>query len=407
MRVAMIVNEFPVLSQKYILAQAAGLIDAGIDLDIIAAMDSGEQKSHALVESHGLRQRCIVAGVPRSVRSRLTGLPSLFAGTLLRDPVGAFTALRPRYATAARNLKNLYLLRALHGRRYDVIHSQFGPNGLVGAFLKDRGHARALVCSFHGSDITTYPRRHGAAVYRALYASADVVTAGTRFMAARLVGNGCPESRIQILPVGIRAEDYQEPAPGERSHMVLLSVGRLEEVKGYRYALEACARLLPRFPALEYFIAGEGSQRASLQKLAADLGIERSVHFLGSRVDTEIAALYRRASVFLFSGVTAADGAEEGQGLVLQEAQAAGLPVVATRVGGVPEGVRDGETGFLAEQKNAAALAEAVGRLLVDESLRRRMGAAARRFAVSSYDMPILTERLLGIYERAIRSRGE
>ena len=404
MRVAMIVNTFPEISQKFIITQAAGLIDAGVDLDIFAAIENQGGKGHALSERYRLKERCVFALVPRSTKSRLRAFPGLFAHGLARNPAGALAALHPRYATTSRNLKNLYFLRAFEGRHYDLIHSHFGPNGLIGAFLKDRGVARALVTTFHGSDITTYPRRHGKKVYRVLYDRADVVTAGTGFTRGRLVANGCPEAKIEILPVGVRAEDYPETPPAARLPFSVLSVGRLVEVKGYRYALEALAKLTERFPDLEYLIAGEGSERATLERLAAQLGVARSVRFLGAQTDKEVAALYSKAAVFVLSSVVASDGAEEGQGLVLQEAQACGIPVVATSIGGIPEGVRDGETGFLVPQKDPAALADRISRLLADPALRQRMGSAGRGFATANYGMTGLTRRLVAIYERSLTS---
>jgi len=122
------------------------------------------------------------------------------------------------------------------------------------------------------------------------------------------------------------------------------------------------------------------------------------VSFLGDQSDAEVAALYRRASIFILPSVRASNGAEEGQGLVLQEAQASGLPVISTRIGGIPEGMVEGATGFLVPERDSAALAERAGALLDDAALRRRMGRAGREFAAANYDVPILTRRLLDIY---------
>jgi colanic acid/amylovoran biosynthesis glycosyltransferase len=401
MRVAMIVNSFPVISQKFILNQAAGLIEAGVDLEVVAAMKPEDAKSHEIASRHGLPARTVYAGVPRSLGSRLIEFPALMAGALVRDPRAAFCALRAgAYTTAARSLKTLYFLRAFAGRSFDVIHCHFGSNGLIGAFLKDMGVAARLVVTFHGSDITTYPRRYGVRVYDGLWERADAVTAGTSFVKARIEAAGCPTGKILVLPAGIRMAEHPEIPIASRSPLRLLTVGRLVEVKGFRYALEAFAEVRRRYHDAEYLIAGDGPELPALELMAQEMGVAGAVRFLGEQSDVEVAALYREAAVFVLASIRASDGAEEGQGLVLQEAQAAGLPVVSTLVGGIPDGVIEGETGFLVPQRDSAALAQRIGQLLADASLRERMGKAGRAFAASVYDTRVLTPRLIALYKR-------
>jgi colanic acid/amylovoran biosynthesis glycosyltransferase len=401
MRVAMLVNSFPDISEKFIINQICGLVDAGLEPEVFAAMAGRAQTRHALVDRYSLEEKAVYAGIPRSVYKRAIKAPALLGSCLVADPAAALRALRfGTYTTAARNLKTLYFLRAFGHRRYDLLHCQFGPNGLVGAFLKDAGRADRLVVTFHGSDINGYPRRYGETVYRALYDRADAITCGTRFIRDKLVANGCPEGKISVIPVGVRMEEYPESCEGReyRDEGLILSVGRLVEVKGFRYAVEAFARIAPKFPKARYAIAGGGPDRSLLEGLARELGLADRVLLLGEKSDVEVAELYRRASVFVLPSVRASNGAEEGQGLVLQEAQASALPVVSTLVGGIPEGVLEGESGFLVPEKDPPALADRMGQLLADSALRERMGRAGRAFVAANYDMSALTGRLLGIY---------
>lgn len=401
MRIAMLVNGFPEISEKFLVNQVTGLMDAGVDLDVYSSLSPPAGGTHELAERYRLRERTFYAGTPRSIKARLAELPALFLSCLARQPWGAMRAVNSqRYATAARNLKNLYFLRALSGREYDIAHCQFGPNGLVGAFLKDVGIARHLVVTFHGSDINTYPHRYGEKVYRTLYDRADLVTANTSFTKGKLVANGCPADKIEVLPVGLRMEEYPESPFAGRESCTVLTVGRLVAKKGHRYALEAIALLKPRFPGLRYLIAGDGPLRDALEAQVRDLGIGDVVEFLGARRDQEVAALYRRASVFVLPSVTAPDGDMEGQGLVLQEAQASALPVVSTLHNGIPDGVLDGESGFLVPEKDPAALADRIGALLDDAEKRERMGRAGRTFVAGRYDIPVLTRDLVDLYSR-------
>jgi len=398
MRLAMLLGSFPELSEKFIVNQLSGLVDLGHAPAIYAAMATPPGADHELTSRYGFREKAVYAGIPRSIKKRVLQAPALFAACAASDPAAAIRALRfGTYTTAAKNLKTLYFLKAFGRERYDLLHCHFGPNGLIGAFLKDSGRADKLVVTFHGSDINGYPRRYGEDVYRALYDRADAVTCGSLFIRGRLIDNGCPREKIHVMPVGLRMADYPEIVEA-REEGRILSVGRLTEVKGFRYAIEAFAALRPRFPNARYAIAGGGADLSALQALARELGVSDSVTFLGDRSDEEVAGLYRRASVFVLPSVRASNGAEEGQGLVLQEAQASGLPVVSTRVGGIPEGIIEGETGLLAPEKDSAALAERLALLLSDAELRTRMGKAGRAFVAKIYDQPILSARLLALY---------
>jgi colanic acid/amylovoran biosynthesis glycosyltransferase len=402
MRVAMIVNGFPELSEKFRVNQVTGLIDAGIEVEVFSALSPPAGHIHELSERYALTERTTYARTPRAAKARLAELPALFAICLARSPKAAFRALDVgRYATAARNLKTLYFLRAFGGRRYDLVHCHFGPNGLVGAFLKDCGVARRLVVTFHGSDINSYPRRYGEAVYRTLYDRADLVTVNSQFTKGKVVANGCPEAKIALLPVGLRMEEYPLADPAARDPLAILSVGRLVEKKGHRYAIEAFAAVKRRFPGATYRIVGDGPLRGALEDQARELGVADSVLFLGAKDDREVAALYASASIFVLASVTAADGDMEGQGLVLQEAQACALPVVSTLHNGIPDGVLDGVSGFLVPEKDAGALAERMLRLLGDGALRLSMGAAGRAFVSGKYDIPLLTRRTIELYEGA------
>ncbi len=189
----------------------------------------------------------------RNPASESWNCPGLAVSALAQSPSAAFRALRTDlYSTAARSLKTLYFLKSFRGRHYPILHCQFGPNGLIGAFLKDAGFAEVVVVSFHGSDINSYPGKHGSGVYKGLYERADLITAGTEFARRKLISNGCPERKIRFLPVGFRTEELAPPRAGERSPRLILSVGRLHELKGHSYSIEAFAkahRVVSRMPS--------------------------------------------------------------------------------------------------------------------------------------------------------------
>lgn len=181
----------------------------------------------------------------------------------------------------------------------------------------------------------------------------------------------------QVDP-GIARERFQLPAG-----RWLLTVARLTPHKGIDTALHAFAKLAPRHPDLRYAVAGSGTYRERLGAIAAELGVADRVHFLGSVSDAELPSLYRGADVYL--GLSRQVGIDvEGFGISMVEASGCGVPVVGGRSGGVPDAVRDGETGILVDPESPEAAAAALGRVLDDATLARRLGEAGRK-AVESY----------------------
>jgi len=232
---------------------------------------------------------------------------------------------------------------------------------------------------------------------RALISSAAVLVANSRWTRERCLTLlselelEAGDDLVQVVPLGA---DHVFFRPGVDTAAVreryglgegrwLLSVARLSRHKGVDTALKALARLTDRYPDLRYAVVGSGEELAALEEEARQLGVGDRVRFLTEVPDRDLPALYNVAEVYL--GVSRLmEQRVEGFGISIVEASACGIPVVAGRSGGIPEAVRDGETGFLVEAERADAVAEAVGRLLDDRELRARFGAAGRR-AVETY----------------------
>jgi phosphatidylinositol alpha-1,6-mannosyltransferase len=196
---------------------------------------------------------------------------------------------------------------------------------------------------------------------------------------------------VQVVPLGA---DHVFFRPGVDTGAVrerydlgegrwLLSVARLSRHKGVDTALRALARLAGGYPDLRYAVVGTGEELEALETEARALGVGDRVRFLTEVPDGDLPALYNVAEIYL--GMSRLmERRVEGFGISIVEASACGIPVVAGRSGGIPEAVRDGETGVLVDAERADEVAAAVGRLLDDRELRGRLGAAGRR-AVESY----------------------
>jgi len=159
----------------------------------------------------------------------------------------------------------------------------------------------------------------------------------------------------------------------------LVTVARLQRHKGMDTVIQALPAILARAPDVRYAVAGAGPDRERLEKLTHKLGLADRVRFLGGVTDEDLPALYNLASVYVGASRRSERLGVEGFGIALVEASACGLPVVAGNSGGIPDAVRDGETGFLVPPEDPAAFAEAISRVLADASLAQRMGDSGRR----------------------------
>jgi phosphatidylinositol alpha-1,6-mannosyltransferase len=168
---------------------------------------------------------------------------------------------------------------------------------------------------------------------------------------------------------------------------VVLCVGRLVERKGQDVLIRSLPQVAAAVPEVLCVLAGSGADRSRLEELARDLGVADRVCFLGFVPETELPGCYAAADVFAMpSRYLPSAGDVEGFGIVFLEANAAGVPVVGGRSGGVEEAVRDGYTGLLVDPEDPAAVAGALTRLLQDEGLRRQLGAQGRERARLDFD---------------------
>ena len=232
---------------------------------------------------------------------------------------------------------------------------------------------------------------------RTLLEAAAVLVTNSRWTAdlcgvvLREIGVPLRQDLIQTVPLGTDPLVFR-PGVSQteiRGHYDLdgrrwlLSVARLTRHKGIDAGIVAVAKLAGEYPDLGYAIAGSGDELSALKTLAAELGVADRVHFLGNVPDRDLPALYNCAEVYL--GLSRLMNERvEGFGISLLEAGACGIPVLATRTGGIPEAVRDGESGILVDSDNPDQVAAALRRLLDDRSLAERLGAGGRT-AVERY----------------------
>ncbi|MDP9053816.1 MAG: glycosyltransferase [Acidobacteriota bacterium] len=299
-------------------------------------------------------------------------------------------------------LQAVKLIRYLRRNRIQMVHS-YGtyPNifTVPAAWLAG---VPVIIASIRdrGDILSPWQRRLQKAVCRL----ADCVLVNASTIRDTLIDQGYRGENIRVIPNGVMPSN--RVSCRERGELraelglppgapVVLVFSRLNRMKGVEYFLEAAVSVLKTFPEVKLVIAGDGANRVELEQYAAQLGIAASVVFTGFR--TDLPDLLREADVSVLPSLS------EGLSNSLLEAMSAGVPVIATNVGGNPEIVEDGTSGLLVPVRDANALAAAMIRMLADPELRRNLGTAGRRRIASEFSMERSLESVEHLYENLTR----
>lgn len=283
------------------------------------------------------------------------------------------------------------LARTMRRNRYEIVHTHLSTSSVNGC-LAARLARIPCVATVHGLS------------GKLSFVAADHLIAVSADVRRHLTAQGLHESKISIVHNGVTAIP---PAPGSRERAraelgldpdarVVGSTARLTPLKGVDTAIQAISRLAQDWPDIRYVVFGDGEQEQELRSLAASLQIARSVVFAGYRND--LTELLPALDVFLFPTL------REAMGIAVIEAMVARVPVVATRVGGIPEVVKPG-TGILVEPSDPVALSEAAARILRDPEVKESLVASASSHVREHYSSHRMAQRTLAVYE-AILARA-
>jgi glycosyltransferase involved in cell wall biosynthesis len=285
------------------------------------------------------------------------------------------------------------------------------PEGLL-AVIAGR---RPRIILAHGREILAPPswlrRRIWPLLLRHVLSSADLVLANGAFTAG-LVKRAAPQATVEYVPLGV---DTRRFCPGDRERSrrtwgaangarVLLTVARLKDHKAHESVLRALSSLPPDVRRrITWWVAGRGPEARRLELEARALGVSERVRFLGFVPEARLVELYRAADAFVLCPPhSLATRAVEGFGIALLEAQACGVPVIATRSGGIVEAVCDGQGGFLLEPGNLQALRAVLERFVLEPEIFRAQGERGRQRMLQHHDW----ERFMDGVEAALRRHG-
>jgi len=283
----------------------------------------------------------------------------------------------------------------------DVVHVHWWvPGGF--AVWPGNPAGRPVVLTSHGTDLFLLDRFPAARrIAGPIFRAASQVTVISTPLVERVERLGVPAERITVLPMPLTAGRFSSAPRNTREGGRLLFVGRLIERKGAEFAIRAVAELRRQGRAARLTVVGDGADRPRLEALVKELGLFGVVELAGALPHDAVAEHYRTASVLLMPAVTDWKGEQEGFGMVLVEAMASGLPIVASRSGGIPDVVTDGSTGLLVPERDPGALAAAAARLLDDPALAGRLADAARADLDRRFSPEAIARGFEAVYRRA------
>jgi colanic acid/amylovoran biosynthesis glycosyltransferase len=291
-----------------------------------------------------------------------------------------------------------------------LVHAHFGPDAAMILPFAKRNNL-PLVVTYHGFDAQQHRRNQFKSKKmsmllfllreKALYRYATKIIVVSEFLKQSLLLRGCPLDKICVHYIGVDTTKFNRINESKIPNR-LINVSRHVGWKGIDTILRAMPSLIAKHPDLQLFQVGEGSQTLQLKQLTEELGIADNVQWLGALPHHEVLAELQKASLYIHASRYDLNGQTEAFGIALIEAQACGLPVVATRSGGIPEAMLENETGLLFEENDHETLSSQVHKFLSDTDKLFSASLRARQFVIENFDVRDCTEKLENIYDEIL-----
>jgi len=398
-RVVYVVSLFPSLSETFIVREISSLIERGVDVRIISLKKSFP----------GLLQNDASTLLDRVRHPQPTAVA-------LRDTWRAFR-LNPRAVwrasiaiiadswrkpmVAAKSVGALF--RALQHvpwlQQFDpqLLHAHWATYPSTAAWALGEVLNRPFSFTCHAHDIFIEKQLLARKIHEAALA---VTISQHNVDWLRIHATPHAAEKLKVIHCGVDLE--RTPlSMGIREPRSMLAVGRLDPVKGFETLIDAMGLLRDRGVALDCRLVGSGPLDQSLRQRALERGVASCIDFVGPQPYERISSWMKTATLFVLPSQVAADGNRDGIPVALMEAMASGCPVVSTRVSGIPELIEDNHNGMLVEQRDPAALADAIKRLLDSAELRHRLAAGARARIEDHFDARKEAGRLHGLMTEA------
>lgn len=397
LKVAYLASRFPKITETFVLYEALAVGREGVQVDFYAL-----QREHTSVmhpEARALLPQVRFApwfsfGMLSAHLCYLFSKPLTYVSTFFALLCANFGSARYFAAAVAFFPKTVYFARRMQSDGVKHIHAHFASHPAAMAWVIHRLTGISYSFTAHGSDLHREKRMLSKKV-----ADAEFVVAVSNYN-RRIITDHCGYSvKVYVIHCGVEAELFRAPSKTAAAESAdvrfsVTCIGTLHEVKGQRFLIEACRLLAERGEEIVCHFVGDGPDERALRRQAQNAGIGDRVVFHGRKTRAEVARILASVDVVAAPSVPTSDGRREGVPVALMEAMSSGRAVVASRLSGIPELVRDNETGLLVPPGDAVALADALSRLSHDPILRRRLAEAGRRLVEQEFDQERNARRL-------------
>lgn len=291
---------------------------------------------------------------------------------------------------------------AFKKHQINLMHVHFGTYAIFFAPILKRLNI-PMVITFHGHDITSSLERWPAYAksFQSLIEQTKFAIVISEEMKERLLQLGCPESKIKVSYLGVPLDTFQYIERPKKEKTVFMHAGRIAAKKGVPDLVRSFAKAFANNEHAELIIVGEGEEMPQVKAAIAEFNLGDRVKLLGRQSDEELLAWRSYADVFVLNCRTDEHGTKEGLPIATLEAAACGLPAISTYHAGIPESIIDGVTGFLVNEFDNEAFAEAMIKM-TDYNKRSEMSKASRKFMEDKFDLDKCNEVLFNIYKEAV-----
>lgn len=310
-----------------------------------------------------------------------------------------------------------YFLKGLKiAKKCDLIHAQFLLSGFIGVFIK-KITGKKLILTIHAGGLFGLERMpFKRKIARLIAIETDKINVvsnyiGERFLNLLTAGISLKiKNHIIVMPMGVHLDRFNYSLKSDESSKVnineitLLFVGRIADKKGLPTLIDAMFILKDSITNFRLYIVGGGPLKSTMEKRVSDLELNKFIKFKGRVSDQELTELYLSSDIVIVPSIISEYGDTEGMPVVILEAMAAGTPIIASNVSGIPDAVKDGVNGFLVEQKNAKQLAEKILYLIEHPEVRERMGKEGRKMVEEKFTWEKIAKKTIEIYKKTLRT---
>ncbi len=399
-KVAYMMSRFPKLTETFVLYEILALKKKGIQVEIFPLIHHRESTMHP--ESRAMLPRVHFAGfadlgVLRSNAVMLVSHPGIWFGALRSVVLGNRTSRDFLLKSLAIFPQSVHFARQMKGMGICHVHAHFATHPTMAAYIVQQVAGIPFSFTAHAHDIQMDQTMLAEKIRAAAFVVA--ISEYNRQMLVELGGQGSAD-RIHVIHCGtdLRRTRPVADKPAAGSCFEIICVASFKDMKGHEVLVRALALLRDRGTDFRCRLVGDGPLRGQIREMVARYGLEDRIVFCGLQTSQQVREMVAGSHVMVLASVPGRRGDMDGIPVVFMEAMAAGLPVVGSRLSGIPELVEDRVTGYLTEPGDQAGLAEALGQLADNGELRARMGRAGRRKVEAEFDLHANADALAGLF---------